>query len=55
MVSFTPEQVLIHDEMLNIQRRILEQTSNKVSINFQMSTFRSQDSKFIFGLLPLLN
>jgi ERCC4-related helicase len=54
MVSFTPEQALIHDEMLNIQRRILEQTSGNVSINFLMSTIRRQAASCIFGLLPLL-
>jgi ATP-dependent helicase HepA len=54
MVSFTLEQALIHDEMLNIQRRILEQTSGNVSINFLMSTIRRQAASCIFGLLPLL-
>jgi ERCC4-related helicase len=54
MVRFTPEQALIHDEMLNIQRRILEQTSGNVSINFLMSTIRRQAASCIFGLLPLL-
>ena len=54
MVSFTPEQALIHDEMLSIQRRILEQTSGNVSINFLMSTLRRQAASCIFGLLPLL-
>lgn len=54
MVSFTPEQALIHDEMLSIQRRILEHTSGNVSINFLMSTIRRQAASCIFGLLPLL-
>lgn len=54
VVSFTPEQALIHDEMLSIQRRILEQTSGNVSINFLMSTIRRQAASCIFGLLPLL-
>lgn len=54
VVSFTPEQALIHDEMLSIQRRILEQTSGNVSVNFQMSTIRRQAASCIFGLLPLL-
>ncbi|MDY0151077.1 MAG: helicase-related protein [Candidatus Cloacimonas sp.] len=53
-VSFTPEQALIHDEMLNIQRRILEHTSGNISINFLMSTIRRQAASCIFGLLPLL-
>lgn len=54
VVSFTPEQALIHDEMLSIQRRILEQTSGNVSVNFLMSTIRRQAASCIFGLLPLL-
>ncbi len=54
MVSFTPEQALIHDEMLDIQRRILAQTSGNISINFLMSTIRRQAASCIFGLLPLL-
>ncbi len=54
MVRFTPEQALIHDEMLNIQRRILEHTSGNISINFLMSTIRRQAASCIFGLLPLL-
>ena len=53
-VSFTPEQSLIHDEMLKIQRRILEQTSGNISINFLMSTIRRQAASCIFGLLPLM-
>jgi len=54
VVSFTPEQALIHDEMLSIQRRILEQTSGNVSVNFLVSTIRRQAASCIFGLLPLL-
>ena len=54
MVSFTPEQALIHDEMLDIQRRILTQTSGNTSINFLMSTIRRQAASCIFGLLPFL-
>lgn len=53
-VSFTPEQAFIHDEMLEIQRRIFEQTSGNVSINFLMSTIRRQAASCIFGLLPLM-
>ncbi|HPV14463.1 MAG TPA: SNF2-related protein [Candidatus Cloacimonadota bacterium] len=55
MVRFTPEQELIHDEVLNVQRRILEQTNGDIPINFLMSTIRRQAASCIFGLLPLLN
>ncbi len=55
MVEFTLEQSLIHDELLNIQAKILTKLHGDTSINFMMSTIRRQAASCIFGLVPFLN
>lgn len=53
-VDFTPEQVLVHDTLLDIQRQILSAIHGQNSINFMMSTIKRQAASCIFGLVPFL-
>jgi len=53
-VDFTPEQQLVHDSLLDIQRQILSAIHGPTSINFMMSTIRRQAASCIFGLVPFL-
>lgn len=53
-VDFTPEQALVHDSLLEIQRQILSAIHGPTSINFMMSTIKRQAASCIFGLVPFL-
>jgi len=53
-IEFTPEQSLIHDELLNIQRQIIKRIHGDISVNFLLSTIRRQAASCIFGLVPLI-
>jgi len=53
-VDFTPEQALVHDTLLEIQRQILSAIHGQTSINFMMSTIKRQAASCIFGLVPFL-
>lgn len=53
-VDFTPEQALVHDTLLEIQRQILSAIHGSTTINFMMSTIKRQAASCIFGLVPFL-
>ncbi|MBN2829030.1 MAG: DEAD/DEAH box helicase family protein, partial [Candidatus Cloacimonetes bacterium] len=54
LVDYTPEQSLVHDEVLNIQKQILSIFHGNESLKFLMSTIRRQVASSIFGLVPFL-
>jgi ATP-dependent helicase HepA len=55
VVDFTPEQQLLHDEVLAIQAEILKLLHEDVNVRFMMMTIRRQAASCLYGLAPLLN
>ena len=53
-VEFTPDQRRLHDELLDVVRRILEQSHGEQNVNFMMTTLRRQTASCLYGLAPML-
>ena len=53
-VEFTPEQRLLHDQLLQIQAEIFSRLHGDINVNFMMSTIRRQAASCLYGLVPLL-
>lgn len=53
-VPFTPEQQQLHDRLLRIQTRILQQTHDGRGVNFMMTTLRRQAASCLYGLAPMI-
>lgn len=53
-VEFTPTQQHLHDELLNVQARILSSIHGDINLKFMMTTIRRQAASCIYGLAPLL-
>lgn len=54
-VEFTPEQRVLHDELLAVVARILEFCHGQQNVKFMMTTIRRQAASCLYGLVPLLN
>jgi ATP-dependent helicase HepA len=54
-VDFTPEQQLVHDELLDLCRRILAPRAGSQSLEFLLSTLRRQASSSLNGLAPFIH
>lgn len=52
--AFTPEQRLLHDELLRFESSALAALHNAKSVPFMMSTIRRQAASCIFGLAPYI-
>ena len=53
-VEFTLDQLRLHDDLLDVARRILKKSHGEQNINFMMTTLRRQTSSCIYGLAPML-
>jgi ATP-dependent helicase HepA len=53
-IPFTPDQAIIHDQLLQIIARILTYCHGHQSVTFMMTTIRRQAASCLFGLAPLL-
>ena len=54
LIEFTPEQKILHDDLLQIQSEIFSSIHGDANVNFMLSTIRRQASSCIFGLIPFL-
>lgn len=53
-IPFTPDQEIIHDQLLQIIARILAYCHGQQSVTFMMTTIRRQAASCLHGLAPLL-
>lgn len=53
-IEFTPQQLDLHNELLDVISRILTFCHGNQNVNFMMTTVRRQAASCIFGLVPLL-
>lgn len=53
-IAFTPDQKMLHDELLNIIAQILIICHGQQNVKFMMTTIRRQASSCLYGLTPLL-
>lgn len=53
-IDFSPQQQVIHDELLELCRRILARRPNSLSLEFLLSTIRRQASSSVNGLAPFI-
>jgi SNF2 family DNA or RNA helicase len=53
-IDFTPEQKILHDSLLDIQRRIFQRIHGNQNVAFMMTTIRRQAASCIYGLKPFL-
>ena len=53
-VEFTPDQRRLHDDLLDVVRRILAQSHEEQNVNFMMTTLRRQTASCLYGLAPML-
>ena len=53
-VEFTPDQRLLHDDLLDVVSRILERTHGRQNVKFMMTTLRRQTASCLYGLAPFL-
>ena len=54
-VEFTPEQRILHDEIISIIDGMLAQIHCTDNTKFMMTTIRRQTASCLFGLVPMLN
>ncbi|MDE0514463.1 MAG: helicase-related protein [Gammaproteobacteria bacterium] len=54
VVDFTPEQRLLHDELLQVQAEIFASLHGDINVKFMMSTIRRQAASCLYGLVPFL-
>ena len=54
VVDFTPEQRILHDELLQVQAEIFASLHGDINVNFMMSTIRRQAASCLYGLVPFL-
>lgn len=55
LVSFTPAQAKVHDELLDILARILGRLHGQQNVKFMMTTIRRQAASCLYGLAPLIS
>ena len=53
-IEFTPDQRRLHDDLLNVVKRILTRTLGQQNVKFMMTTIRRQAASCLYGLAPLL-
>jgi SNF2 family DNA or RNA helicase len=53
-IAFTPEQASLHDDLLNLIRRMLAHRHGDRPLEFMLSMVRRQLASCVFGLAPLL-
>ena len=53
-IEFTSTQRSLHDDLLEVVKRILEFTHGDQNVKFMMSTIRRQAASCLYGLVPLL-
>ena len=53
-VEFTTNQKQLHDELLQVQEKILSTLHPDVNLKFMMTTIRRQAASCLYGLAPLL-
>jgi SNF2 family DNA or RNA helicase len=53
-VDFTPAQRQLHDDLLDVIRRILAFCHGEQNVQFMMTTIRRQAASCLYGLAPLL-
>ena len=53
-IDFTPDQRSLHDNLLDLVSRILEQVHGTQNVQFLMTTLRRQTASCLYGLAPLL-
>jgi ATP-dependent helicase HepA len=53
-VEFTPEQVALHSDLIDLLARMLAHRHSDINLKFMLSTVRRQISSCVFGLAPLL-
>ena len=53
-VEFTPDQKILHDELLRIQAEIFSRLHGDINVMFMMTTIRRQAASCLFGLAPFL-
>ena len=54
VVEFTPEQRVLHDELLQVQAEIFARLHGDINVKFMMSTIRRQAASCLYGLVPFL-
>jgi hypothetical protein len=54
VVSFTPAQQRLHDELLRVQAEIFDRLHGDINVKFMMTTIRRQAASCLFGLVPFL-
>lgn len=54
VVDFTPEQRILHDELLQVQAEIFAGLHGDINVKFMMSTIRRQAASCLYGLVPFL-
>ena len=54
VVEFTPEQKILHDELLQVQAEIFARLHRDINVKFMMSTIRRQAASCLYGLVPFL-
>jgi len=53
-IPFTPQQKVLHNGLMEVQRQILKQMHGEKSLLFMMTTIRRQAASCIYGLAPFL-
>lgn len=53
-VEFTPEQMQLHEKILQTQFEVFNQLHGNKSVGFMMTTIRRQAASSLFGLIPFL-
>jgi ATP-dependent helicase HepA len=54
-VDFTPEQMALHHDLLDLTGRILAHRHGDLNLQFMLTTVRRQLASCVFGLAPLLD
>ena len=53
-IQFTPDQLSLHNNLLEVVSRILQRTHGQQNVKFMMSTIRRQCASCLYGLAPFL-
>ena len=53
-IKFTPDQLSLHNNLLEVVSRILQRTHGQQNVKFMMSTIRRQCASCLYGLAPFL-